>query len=602
MIENPFVVESPEKLNPNQIAELFVSEFTDLESIRQRKHTFLWGSRGSGKSMLFRFLEPECQYIVNNGCDEYFCTPKPFLGIYFPIKEGMLNKEEFRFIDKFHSIVISEHLMNVLIAERTINCIKEQIPIKYINSDKCRIFVNKVVSFFDRISINNSLSEIMEEKKYEMGTLESLQELFFAESRKVIEFLRRCAFKGNNAEYSGATSGYHDFLLPFMKEVQILLGNPELSVYLLIDDAGRVLPEQQKIINSWIANRDQNVICIKASAVREDYRTFKTKDEWLIDEVHDFTEIDIESIYTNDQTNYKKKVALIAERRLKISDLPTKSIDEFLPSDIEQDKRLEEIKIIMGDEWERNPVGRKEDYIYRYSIARLFQELGQKKQRRNYAGYNNLVNISSGVVRDFLEPCYLMFDRYVSKGNQDISKIQNIPQFIQNQVIFEYSEGMIIKFDQIINELGETEYDVGRMLRTLVESLGKLFYEKLHDPNAREARLFSFTIKNESELTIDIRKALELGLKYRYFQKRTYSSKEGGGREPWYILNRRLCPVYKLDPSGFEGRISLTSQVLNIACTDTNKFIKLRLKLDTGSSTQMSLFDEESGGDFNFEK
>ena len=39
---NPFVVESPEKLKPDQIVALFVKEYTRLETVRQRRHTFIW--------------------------------------------------------------------------------------------------------------------------------------------------------------------------------------------------------------------------------------------------------------------------------------------------------------------------------------------------------------------------------------------------------------------------------------------------------------------------------------------------------------------------------------------------------------------------------
>jgi hypothetical protein len=213
----------------------------------------------------------------------------------------------------------------------------------------------------------------------------------------------------------------------------------------------------------------------------------------------------------------------------------------------------------------------------------------------------NLVHISSGVIRNFLEPCYLLFDKYISKGNSDITNITHIPPSIQNEVIFEYSEGMINRFDQIIKELSPDYCHLAIMLRTLIESLGRLFYNRLHDPSAKEARIFSFTIKDENEFLPDVRKVLDLGVKYNYFQKKTYSSKAGGGREPWYILNRRLCPVFKLDPTGFQGRISLTSELLNIACCNSEVFIKRRIGVEE-VDPQISFFDYEmEDGDYDSE-
>jgi len=121
------------------------------------------------------------------------------------------------------------------------------------------------------------------------------------------------------------------------------------------------------------------------------------------------------------------------------------------------------------------------------------------------------------------------------------------------------------------------QWTVVDKLATLIESLGRLFYARLHDPDAREARLFSFTV--HGTISSEIEEVLNLGLRYRYFQLRTYSTKEGGGRLKWYILNRLLCPVYKLDPTGFEGRISLTPEFLKIACENPGRFVQLRLKL-----------------------
>ena len=127
---------------------------------------------------------------------------------------------------------------------------------------------------------------------------------------------------------------------------------------------------------------------------------------------------------------------------------------------------------------------------------------------------------------------------------------------------------------------------------TLVDSLGRLFYDRLHDRAAREARLFSFTVRRSPSEDVD--NVLRLGLKYRYFQLRTYATKEGGGRERWYILNRRLCPVYKLDPTGFEGRLSLTPEMLSLACHNTARFVRLRLRRESDAEDlQLQLFSLE---------
>src|SRR5437588_104505 len=137
---NPFVVDSPEKLTPQQIVDLFVKEYTRLETVKQRRHTFIWGSRGSGKSMMLRYLEPECQKVVT-----------------------------------------------------------------------------QATRLFDPAAIAGSIKEAKDVGSLGDDPLGWFQRVLYAENRKVCTFLRDKCLKGGRASYKGATSGYHDFLLPFLK-------------------------------------------------------------------------------------------------------------------------------------------------------------------------------------------------------------------------------------------------------------------------------------------------------------------------------------------------------------------------------------------------
>ena len=589
---NPFVVESPEKLSPQQMVNLFIERFTQLETVKQRKHTFIWGSRGSGKSMMLRYLEPQCQAIVHKSMENFLNQSEPFLAIYCPCKEGQFNKTELDLLNEYASLIITEHLMNLSIAERLIDCLKKLFPPNFFEKGECEKFAKRVLQLFDKASIASSLEQANAETSLEDNPLDWLQALFATENRKVSAFLRSNTLCGGGAIYEGATSGYYDFLLPLMKIVQNFTNLNSIPVYVLLDDADRLTKEQQSIINTWIANRDQAVFCLKVSAQREEYETFLTRDGGLIEQPHDYSEVDVDELYTRSKSDYSKKVKLIAERRLELSDVPTKNIEEFLPPDSTEEVLLEQFKKETAEEWEKvGKPGRRGDYVTRYATARLFQHLKATKKRKNYAGFQNMVHLSSGVVRDFLEPCYLMFDKCVSEG-LDSKSIASISPRIQNDVLFKYSEGFVLqKFDDIRKGLPPERWTQVEALATLVASLGQLFYERLHDPEAREARLFSFTMRGQMPKNID--EVLRLGVIHRYFQLRTYSKKEGGGREKWYIFNRRVCPVFKLDPTGFEGRISLTPEFLRLACENPEKFVRMRLKRESQDEQQLTLFSLE---------
>ena len=588
--QNPFVVESPEKLSLEHLVKLFVPEYTRVQVLQEQKHTFLWGSRGSGKSMMFRYLEPSCQIIAFEGLQKYLENNESFLGVYCPIKEGQINKTDLGLLTDSAAAIMTEHLLNMLVADRVLQCLRFQFPEGFFSAEDLRIFVRRVLRYLDPSPLVPALEKGSAGQGANDQPLEYLQEVISSENAQISSYLRMNALRGEQAKYGGATTGYHDFLLPFMKSIQEISGLNKRPIFVLLDDADRLTQAQQKIVNGWLANRDHSILCFKISSQPRRWETHLTPMGGLIEQPHDYSEIDTDEIYTRSKSDYEEKVRLISERRLELSNVPTKSIVEFLPTDPGEDELFESIRNATGEEWEREgKPGRKSDYVYRYATARLFQRLGEMKRRKSYAGFQNIVHLSSGVVRDFLEPCYLMFDQLISAGNSADS-IQAIPPVTQTDVLFKYSEEFFLsKPEEIRKDLPPQEWTHVDSLVALINSLGRLFYARLHDRASREARLFSFTIRGQ--VPEEVQNALDLGVLYRYFQMRTYSTKEGGGREPWYVLNRRLCPVLGLDPTGFEGRISLTSNHLEIAIKEPERFVRLRLRQEAPPEVdQLPLF------------
>jgi hypothetical protein len=595
---NPFVVESPEKLSPQQIVDLFVKEYTRIDTVRQRRHTFIWGSRGSGKSMMLRYLEPQCQAIVEDSYEAVFRRQDPCLAVYCPCKEGHFNRSELEIIEEKIASVLSEHLLNITASHNVINCLLEQFEPGFFDKAECQKMVTQATRLFDPGAIAGSVRVAREAADLTDDPLVWFKSLLYSENQKICTFLRDKCLKRGRANYKGATSGYHDFLLPFLKLIGGLKPIGGASVYLLLDDADRLTKIQQGIVNNWIANRDQAVLCVKVSAQRESYKTYFTPRGALIEQPHDFSEVDVEELYTKDKTDYFKKIKLISERRLDLSEVPTKSIDDFLPASAWEEDLLQQIRKETEQEWEREPHGRKGDYVYRYSRPRLFQRLKAQKSDKSYAGFQNLVDLSSGIVREFLEPCYLMFDTLTAQGKA-ASTIESISVDVQNKVISKYSKDVLIdRIEDIKRDMPMPGNFLPERVRTLVESLGRVFYELLHDPSSKHPPLFSFSITGQ--IPEDLKQVLDLAVRYRFFLAPTsQGSKAGGGQIPLYILNRRLCPAFKLDPSSFSGRLPLSIELLKLACEDPKKFVRARLKEEDQGPTLFDLTasDDDDEGD-----
>jgi len=573
---NPFAVDSPERLTARAIADLFVEEFTQVRTVRERKHTFVWGSRGSGKSMMFRWLEPECQGLISGGFDKFLSSSEPFLGVYCPMKVAHFRRSEAALLNPQVALILTEHMLNLAIGQRVVACLRNQVPATLFNEAGRVSFAEYSARLFDPASLAPSVLEANEWFDVKKQPLDWLESLFAIELRKVGAYLMNRPSLTGDTSYCGATSGYHDFLLPFLSGVQRYTGLGRGPIYILLDDGDRLSEALQTVVNTWIANRDQATLCVKVSARHEGYLALLTRDGGLIEAPHDFSEIDVDELYTSEESDYVKKVYRIANRRLERSSVPCKDVSAFLPPDPTEQELLERMKADTAAEWaSAGRPGREKDFVERYATARLFQNLKSRKQKKSYAGFANIAHLSSGVVRDFLEPCYQMVNKCVSSGTP-IERLTSIPASLQDEVISKQSEAFLLRLEHYRPMLSEARRPLVEKLRTLLESLGRLFYRRLHDPNSRDARLFSFTVSGA--IPPDIRDVLELGVALRYLHLATYSTKDGGGREPWYILNRWLCPDFKLDPTGFKGRISISPGLLQVACSDPERFTRLRLR------------------------
>ncbi len=65
-LSNPFTVQTPEDIPAEEAYGLFVPVFGDFPKIPGTGHVFVNGPRGCGKSMIFRYLQPDCQLIAKN--------------------------------------------------------------------------------------------------------------------------------------------------------------------------------------------------------------------------------------------------------------------------------------------------------------------------------------------------------------------------------------------------------------------------------------------------------------------------------------------------------------------------------------------------------
>ncbi len=176
---NPFDVQTPENLSTEEMISLFVSGNTDYWKIAKEGHTFITGPRGAGKSMIFRFMEPDCQcrHTGKNLSElEYYAA-------YIPVKETDLNLPELLRLKevKHATFVLNEHALITHIATKFFVSLRERAPIdeakKEYANDYARFYNEELSKLLARSGWQKQLPKL-DDKANIKGHLETTIWLF----------------------------------------------------------------------------------------------------------------------------------------------------------------------------------------------------------------------------------------------------------------------------------------------------------------------------------------------------------------------------------------------------------------------------------------
>ena len=589
--KNPFSVQTPEGMSAQEIVDLFVDFFSDFFNVQKTGHAFIHGPRGSGKSMMLRFMAPDCQVLNHN----VSLRQLPYFGVYASIKATDLRLSEFaRLKDKFAEVILAEHAMAVFFAAKTILAIDSSVKVKSFGEVESNEVTQVCTKIFERLKQAGWSSE---SQSVSLTTLAELLNVLDTLYLKTIAYLRMVSFTGKDVPYSGVLLGFHDFLLPLFKDILTLPFMPKGPVFLMIDDADNLSEKQTEILNTWVSSRSTDYVCLKI-ATQLNYKTYRTVNGGKIAAPHDFSENNIASIYTSAKDRYPTWVREIVKKRLLNSNISA-SPEEFFPDDKAQEAQIEAIAQEIKTSWPESGRGyRPGDDAYRYARPEYIKRLrGSSKQGSTYryAGFKQIIHISSGVIRHFLESASLMYGEQRKHSND--GPIRFIEPRIQHEVLKDQSDNfMMAEFDRMAvdEQQNPTAATTSQQLKNLVNVLGGLFQMILLS-NASERRVFSFALSDEVDQ--EVKAVLKLGVENGYFYESAIGTKEGTGRTRLYVLSRMMAPHFLLDPTGFSAYKFMTNSFLRASMLQpktTLGRIASRTNEDVLGSPQQDLFGQES--------
>lgn len=586
-INNPFEVFTPDYLvSTETIVHLFVNVFEDFTSVPQPGHVFLNGPRGSGKSMMFRYMMPDCQMYDRK--DEL--SKIPYYSVYVPIKLTNLNNPELdRMVDKGNHI-FNEHVLTIYFSVHVFEALMNttaKFELTQEQISEVNIFYNNFfTSLLKRSGWSEDLPVIDENSNDVVSSFEKMRDVCTDIFLRTQYYLKLNALiEHNHKPYSGPLYDYLNFLFPILKKVKEFSFMPKGAIFLLVDDADNLNRAQTMVLNTWVSYRTSSVVSLKIST-QLGYKTFNTINGLTISSPHDFYEVNILTVYSSSTDIYNRRVTEIVKKRLENFGISGVTPEDFFPVDEKQELEIKKIKEQIIKEYPEKGKGyRASDDVQRYAIPEYIKKLkGMSKSgyTYSYAGFNQLVSISSGIVRYFLAPATRMFyhqmrHNLLRNANAKSIEVNCISPSIQNEVIREYSNEQLFDeyeklFTNVINENQITDYAVKlKKLKNLIIALGGIFHTYLISERA-ERKVFSFAFSDEPD--DDIFELLELGVRYGYFHKSSIGNKDGTGRKRLYILSRLLAPSFLLDPTSFAGYKFFTNSKIREAINNPDSFIR----------------------------
>lgn len=569
---NPFQFEAANSLPPQQLIEFFIEDNNFSRFVRSNRNIFLVGERGSGKTMNLLYHSIKIQKIIAE--EKNIDIDFNYIGIFMPCSSPLYQRPEYQlFESEIVPIIISE---NIFIIDIAFNIIKSISILK------------------DNITIDNP-DDLLKNIKYILGIdlpdnndiFECLIDYF---QKQCVEYQKKPI---NDLNIDKLTSwSFYSLIIPLFNILRKIKELNNTHFMLMIDDVQYLNEHQRKILNGLISYRDNSLFSCKIATPKINKVDMTTSSGGTILEGHDYLKIDMVQPFQNRANAFALFAKEVIEKRIKIINNKIINAEDFFPQNPQFKKDIEESNektrqeaIIANPEWTTKQIT---DYVYKYGRAKYFRDRAIKANIPPFSGFEIITHLSTGVIRNLLNPCYWMFDRVIS-NKKDNSPIEFIPSNIQTEVINaesiklwnELDDGLECKVHGCTEEQSEA-------IKYLFEKLYILFKYRLLN-HISEPRAVVFTISGlDREAKKIILPLLDIAQKANLLYERMSRAKDDGLLEKYYTPNRMLWPSVGLDPQGQHARVSLKARDI-IAAT---KGIDFPVDNSDDYYTQGELFNE----------
>lgn len=629
MIGNPFSVVSPEELTAEQANQLFVEMHSDYPEITRQGNTIVTGARGCGKSMLIRCSLSDFLMVRK----QINFSDLPYLPLNVSIRKTSVNLSELQKLNNLHiPYLINEHFLALhVVMYSFLSLSKVKYEIEKYDSSAYEVFFQNI--YLRYLKLAGCKDEIKPDFSTPALFFDSLYQHILEMTYNFIPYIASFAnFEGDTPPYSLPLISFTRFIVPVFTGIRDLPGFPNgKPILIFIDDADNLSKIQTEILNTWLASRTQPTISLKIFVQVGMYKSYLTSTGVLVESPHDYQEVNISSIYTTrfSSPEYYNKVIHILIKRLKLCGYlqeveeddkiaVEKALKDYFPSYDKQEMGIKEEEERIRKAYQENGRGfRESDDVRRYAIPNYIRKLGGISKSKNtyrYAGLENIIHLSSGIIRYLLDAVAKMYDtasKSIKEDENGNKWVKYIPTDIQNNIMRDKADFYLFnelpKSEQLNEDNEDSEIlitdnpqSTTDKLANLINAMGKTFQEILLSGDNEiplsgraERKVFSIALSNPGKTSKELKEVFKLGVRLGFLHQSFIGNKEGNGRTYLYILNRCFAPIFTLDPTGFQGYLFMTNNDLTAAIHSGKKLRSINAEKpdDDNGIYQLSLFD-----------